>query len=136
MSAFRGADLSRVGPTLTSVGLKDRLKGLTKPVDELERDRLSKSFAALEGLDPLSDIPLRRPSRVGGEVKGVRVVPRAGSPSLEVTVGDGSGEAVAIFYGRRRIKGIEVGRSLLLEGVARADRNRVVIVNPSYTLLP
>ena len=118
------------------MGLKDRLRGLTKPVDELERDRLAKSFADLEGLDPLSDVRLRCPTRVGGEVKGVRVVPRAGSPSLEVTVSDGSGEAVAVFYGRRRIRGIEVGRSLLLEGVARAERNRILIVNPAYTLLP
>ena len=136
MSAFLAGDLSVPGAYAGPMGLKDRLRGLTKPVDELERDRLAKSFADLEGLDALREIPLRRPSRVGGEVKGVRVVPRAGSPTLEVTVGDGSGEAVAVFYGRRRIKGIEVGRGLLLEGVARAERNRVVIVNPAYTLLP
>ena len=118
------------------MGLKDRFKGLTKPMDELEKDRLTASFAALEGLEPLGEMTLRQPVRVAGEVKGLRVVPRAGSPSLEVTVGDGSGEAVAVFYGRRRIKGIEVGRGLVLDGVARQDRSRVVMVNPSYTLLP
>ena len=136
MSALRTGDLSLGGPTLTAMGLKDRLRGLTKPVDEIERDRLAKSFADLDGLEPLAEVTLRRPVRVGGEVKGLRVVPRAGAPSLEVTVGDGSGEAVAVFYGRRRIKGIEVGRAVLLDGVARRERNRVLIVNPSYTLLP
>jgi hypothetical protein len=64
------------------------------------------------------------------------VVPRAGAPTLEVTVSDGSGEAVAVFCGRRSIKGLGPGRGVLLEGVARRDATRLVLFNPSYTLLP
>lgn len=73
--------------------------------------------------------------RVGGEVQSFQVRPRAGSPSLEITVSDGSGKAVAVFTGRRRIAGLDCGRGVLLEGAGRDERGRLVLLNPSYTLL-
>ncbi len=72
--------------------------------------------------------------RIRGEVSALQVVPRAGAPSLEVTVDDGTGRAVAVFTGRRRIGGLDPGRSLLVEGVARRDRGRLLMMNPRYTL--
>ena len=77
----------------------------------------------------------RRRVRIGGEVQAVQVVPRAGAPSLEVSVHDGTGRAVARFTGRRAIGGITPGRRLLLEGLAAEERGHVVLMNPSYTLL-
>jgi hypothetical protein len=44
--------------------------------------------------------------RLRGEVAGLQVVPRAGAPSLEVTVDDGSGRAVVVFTGRTRVGGL------------------------------
>jgi hypothetical protein len=41
-----------------------------------------------------------------------------------------------VFSGRSRILGIEAGRSILLEGVARRQRGQLVVFNPAYTLLP
>ena len=63
------------------------------------------------------------------------MAPRAGSPTLEVVVSDGTGEAVAVFTGRRRIGGVDHGRGMLLEGVAHHERGRLVVLNPAYTLL-
>lgn len=49
---------------------------------------------------------------------------------------DGTGTVVAIFTGRRRIRGVDPGRGVLLEGVVRKERNRALLLNPAYTLLP
>jgi len=104
---------------------------------DVERDRLHGRFANLElGQADICDCPLRRPVRITGEVRGMKVVPRAGGSSLEVTVDDGTGEATAVFAGRRRIRGLDPGRAVVLEGVARRDHGRTLLMNPAYTLLP
>ena len=118
------------------MALRKALKGLRSSTDDLHRERLAGRFDTVE-LDtiPIAGAPFRVRIRIAGEVARMRVVPRAGSPSLEVTVDDGTGRALVIFTGRRRIGGIEPGRSLVLDGTARAVHNRAVLMNPAYTLL-
>jgi hypothetical protein len=41
-----------------------------------------------------------------------------------------------VFLGRRSLPGLEPGRGVVLEGVPRKERNRTVMLNPAYTLLP
>jgi hypothetical protein len=108
---------------------------LAQSVEELDEDRLRNRCQALD-VTPIGEVKLRQRIRLGGEVQGLQVVPRAGSPSLEVTVADGTGRAVAIFTGRRRLGGLDPGRTILVEGVARRERGRVLLLNPAYTLLP
>ena len=103
-------------------------------VAELDKARLQDRYAGLD-ITSICDIPLRQPIRVGGEVQGLRVVPRAGSSSLEVTVTDGKGRAVAVFLGRRSIAGVVPGVGIVLEGVARREGGRNVLINPAYTIL-
>jgi hypothetical protein len=117
--------------------LKKMVRGLTASTDDLEKERLCGRFDGLSlGQVELSACPLREKVKVAGEVSRLRVVPRAGSPTLEVTIDDGTGEAVAVFTGRRRIRGIDHGRGIILEGLARRERNKITLVNPLYTLLP
>ena len=66
----------------------------------------------------------------------MRTVPRSGIPALEIVVCDGTGDAIAVFTGRRSIGGLEHGRGVMLEGVAHHEHGRLVILNPAYTLLP
>ncbi|WP_116998039.1 OB-fold nucleic acid binding domain-containing protein [Desertimonas flava] len=108
---------------------------LRASVEELERTRLSQRFAGLD-LSPLSGVVPRRPIRVGGEISRVVIAPRHGVPTLEVMISDGSGSITAVFTGRRSIGGIEHGRAVILEGVAVPERDRNVIFNPAYTLIP
>ena len=54
---------------------------------------------------------MRCPVRISGEIKQVRISPRSGMPALEV-VSDGSGEATAVFTGRRSLGGVHTGRGL------------------------
>ena len=115
--------------------LKNLRRRLTASAEDLDRDRLAHHYRAL-GLTAISAAPRRVPVRIGGEVQALEVVPRAGSPSLEVVFSDGEGRAVAVFTGRRRIAGVSPGRSILVEGVGRDERGRLILLNPAYTLLP
>jgi hypothetical protein len=117
------------------MGIRDMARRLAASVEELDAARLQDRFQGL-GLAPVADAPLRVPVRLGGEVKRMRIRPRSGIPALEVVVTDGSGEATAVFTGRRALGGLHTGRCVLLEGVAHDDAGHKVLLNPAYTLLP
>jgi len=118
------------------MSLRDRArKRLAPTVAELDKVRLTDRYRGLD-ITSISDVALRKPARLGGEVQGLRVVPRSGSSSLEVTVTDGSGRAVAVFLGRRSLPGVAPGVGVVLEGVPRKEHGRCVLINPAYTLLP
>lgn len=102
---------------------------------DLDRERLAKRFADRPaGVVRIADAPRRVPVQIAGEVTGMRVVPRAGSPWLELTVSDGSASAKVIFTGRRRIAGVNPGRSITVVGVAREEPGSLTIMNPRYEL--
>lgn len=107
---------------------------MSESIEEIEDQRLAGRMADFD-LPCIKDVPLRSRVLLAGEVQGLQVVPRAGSPSLEVTVGDGTGRVVAVFTGRRRLGGVDVGRRLLVDGVVRRDRARLVAMNPAYTIV-
>jgi hypothetical protein len=116
------------------MGLRDRIRKIGIDTTEIEGERLANRYAGL-GDTSIADAPLRRRTRIAGEITSIRVVPRAGSPSLEVTVNDGSGTlAIAVFTGRRAIPGITPSRGIVLDGVARKERARIILLNPAYEL--
>lgn len=107
---------------------------MARRADEDELRRLRERFVDT-GLTPIVDAPVRVPVTVAGEVQALQVVPRAGSPSLEVTLDDGTARVMAIFTGRRRIGGLDPGRRVSVEGVGRVERGHLVLLNPAYTIL-
>jgi hypothetical protein len=117
------------------MGLRDLAKRLSASVEQIDEERLQDRFSGLQ-ITPLNELHPRVAARVGGEVSRTRIVPRSGVPSFEITVADGTGTAVAVFTGRRYVPGLEHNRAVVLEGVARAERGRLVLMNPAYTLLP
>jgi hypothetical protein len=116
------------------VGLKDLAKRWTASTEEVNQVRLQERFCDVD-VSRIADTAPRQPARICGEVVALQVVPRAGSSWLEATVDDGSGRAVAVFTGRKRIAGIEPGRGIVLEGVAGTEDGRLQLLNPAYTLL-
>jgi hypothetical protein len=116
------------------VALGKAMKRLTKPVDELDREALGKYCDRL-GVTSMDHITARTPTRVAGEIRAVRIVPRAGAPAVEVTVSDGRGSVVGVFLGRRKIPGMSPGHRVLFSGVAGQDGNRYLVYNPEYELL-
>jgi hypothetical protein len=117
------------------VALRKRLERWTKPIEELDRRDLE-AFCTTLGSTPLDEIELRHPVRVAGEVRSLRIVPRAGADALEASVNDGRGSVTAVFLGRRRILGMSPGRKVVLEGVVAGEDRRRLMYNPVYTLLP
>lgn len=107
---------------------------LTKPVEELDREQLT-AFCDAQLLEAMDTVAARNRVRVGGEVRSVRIVPRAGAPALEITVTDGRGSIVGVFLGRRKIAGLSPGRRVAFEGVAARDGKRFLVYNPAYELL-
>lgn len=116
------------------MSLKDLRKRFASSTDEIDQVRLQDRFRRIECTKIDAAIPRTRVI-ISGEVQAIQVVPRAGRPWLEVTVVDGTGKAVAVFTGRRRIGGLEPGRAVVLEGVAGTAHGRIQILNPAYTLL-
>lgn len=108
---------------------------LARTSEELHAEELRSRFVPDEGRTSIGSVPARGAIRVRGEVAGLQVVPRAGAPSLEVTVEDGTGRLVLVFTGRRRVGGMDPGRALEVEGTAGRERGRLVVMNPAYTLL-
>lgn len=117
------------------MGWKQIKRKWTATIEELDAARVADRFVGLDVIAIDSMVP-RHPARIAGELKRMRMVPRAGSPTLELTVTDGTADAVAVFTGRPSIAGVEVGRAILLEGVPHQERGRQVMLNPTYTLLP
>jgi hypothetical protein len=113
------------------VALRKFVDKLTKPTEEVDRERLAEWCTAAGGT-PLKEVELRRPVRVSGEVRSIRIVPRAGADALEATISDGEGALTAVFLGRRKILGISPGRRVFLEGVVTKDAGAQVMYNPVY----
>ena len=76
------------------------------------------------------------PVTVAGTLRAVTLRPRAGVPSLEAQLYDGTGAITLIWLGRRRIGGIECGRSLVATGRLTLQDGVPTIYNAAYELKP
>lgn len=76
------------------------------------------------------------PVCVAGTLRSVTLRPRAGVPTLEAELYDGTGSITLIWLGRRRIGGIECGRSLVARGRMTEHDGRPTIYNAAYELKP
>jgi len=117
--------------------LKKFFKNLATPVSELDTARLRKFCESRPGALSITDLPPRVEGTVVGEITSVRIVPRAGSPSMEATITDGTGSILVVWTGRRKIAGIAPGRRLVVSGrgAATGPKGRLLMFNPSYELL-
>lgn len=104
-----------------------------RPVEDLDREKLDRFRTEQDGV-PLDTAAARANVRVAGEIRSVRIVPRAGADALEVLVNDGRGSITAVFLGRRKIAGVSPGRRIVLEGLTARDGRRLLLYNPVYTL--
>ncbi|HEX3621024.1 MAG TPA: OB-fold nucleic acid binding domain-containing protein [Acidimicrobiales bacterium] len=92
--------------------------------------------ALTDGCVPIADVSWRQAARFVGRVRSLRVQPWADVATLECTLVDDTGGVTVVFLGRRRIPGITLGRSMIVEGMAGAHHGKLALLNPDYTLLP
>lgn len=116
-----------------TVALRRFVHKLTKSVEEIDREKLE-AFCTTYDLTAIAEVEPRDRARVGGEIKSVRIVPRAGAASVEATISDGRDSLTAVFLGRRRVGGVSTGRRLVVEGMVAKDGNRRMMFNPIYEL--
>ena len=70
-----------------------------------------------------------------GSVRSLTVRPRGGVPALEAELFDGSGVITIVWLGRRRIAGIDPGRSMRVQGRIGVHDGTRIIYNPRYELM-
>lgn len=73
---------------------------------------------------------------IEGTIVSVSLHPEQRAASLEAAVSDASGVVNIVWLGRRRIPGIEVGRTIALSGRITCPGRIPVIYNPRYELRP
>ena len=113
--------------------LSRRLQKLTADDQTIDAEALQ-SDVVTSGCEPLSACRKGEVVTVTGRLKSVVYTPRETVPTLEAELFDGSGSVTLVWLGRRRIPGIEPGRSLTARGRFAAFDGRRVIYNPWYEL--
>jgi hypothetical protein len=108
---------------------------LAPSATSIEADELRSKFDTLE-TTAIVQCPLAVPVRVGGTVRSLVLRCRAQVPALEVDLYDGSESLTVVFLGRRAIRGITPGRTMIVTGRVTRRGNDYVMYNPTYELLP
>ena len=88
------------------------------------------------GADPIGSCRRGQRVRVCGTIRSLAVRPQSTSPALEAELFDGSGHLTVVWIGRRVIPGIEVGRTLIVEGRLTCPDGQLRVFNPEYRLAP
>jgi hypothetical protein len=88
------------------------------------------------GYNPVGRCADRQRVKLRGTLRTVTLSPRAGTPTLEAELYDGSGTVTLVWLGRRRIVGVEPGRDIMVSGRIAVHDNRRIMYNPSYELCP
>ncbi len=109
------------------------LHRLTADAGEID-DRDLQDEAVSAGATAVVQCTRGEPVCVAGTVKAVVLRPRAGVPTLEAEIYDGTGSVTLVWLGRRRIRGIDPGRSLVARGRLTDHEGRKTIYNPAYEL--
>ncbi len=99
-----------------------------------EEDRELQSSSTRSGCQQVRELKDRDRCELEGILKTVTLRPRGGVPALEAELYDGTGAVTLIWLGRRRIAGIEPGRSMRVEGRIGVHDDTRVIFNPRYDL--
>lgn len=115
--------------------LRRALQRLTADEEDLEAADLQLE-SEQAGATAVAACHLRGEVCVAGTLRCVVLRPRAGVPTLEAELYDGSGTVTLIFLGRRRIRGIDPGRSLTARGRLTRHEGRPTLYNPAYELRP
>jgi hypothetical protein len=118
----------------SGVGLLRRtLDRLSSSQEQIEAEELQHDVRRA-GCRPIEVTGDREKVMLAGTLTTVTLRPRGGIPALEAELYDGSGTVTLIWLGRRRIIGVEPGRSILVSGRVSCQDGRRVLFNPCYEL--
>lgn len=113
--------------------LRRLVRRLTSDVAELDADDLSERAQA-GGAQRAAECQCGQEAVVLGRLRSVGSSPKESTPTLEAELFDGTEGITLVWLGRRRISGIETGRTIKARGrIAMRDGNKV-LYNPYYEL--
>jgi hypothetical protein len=109
------------------------VKRLTSDVEDLDADDLSENAEA-QGAQRACDCSSGQVVTVLGRLRSVELSPRESAAMLEAELFDGTEGVTLVWLGRRRIPGIEPGRTIKAQGRLAERDGRKVLYNPYYEL--
>ncbi|MDQ4094027.1 MAG: OB-fold nucleic acid binding domain-containing protein [Actinomycetota bacterium] len=109
------------------------VRRLTTDTSELDADDLSRRVEQT-GARRASECTSGEAVTVLGRLRSVEHCPRAAVATLEAELFDGSEGITLVWLGRRRIPGIEPGRTVRATGRIAIRDGRKVLYNPYYEL--
>ena len=112
---------------------KKVLERLTADEESVDGVELA-AAAAKSGATTVSQCSLGKPVCVAGTLRAVVLRPLAGVPTLEAELWDGTGTVTLVWLGRRRIRGIDPGRTLVARGRLTKREGKPTVFNPEYEL--
>ncbi|HEY7043456.1 MAG TPA: OB-fold nucleic acid binding domain-containing protein [Nocardioidaceae bacterium] len=113
--------------------LRRALKKLSATPEEIEAGEIDEVREKV-GCQSIKALRDRELVTVYGHLKHVTLAPRAGTPTLEAALYDGSGVVTLVWLGRRTIAGVKPGASLKAHGRVSCQDGRRIIYNPRYEL--
>ncbi len=137
-----------VAPGAATLDVMSSTVGQTKPsplrrlVASLSQSKSDQEAADLRGgvrdlgFTHISECVPGEVVTVTGVLRSVSLRPHEGVPAVEAEVYDGSGRILVVWLGRRRIRGIEAGRGIVVTGRITCTSVKPTIYNPRYTMLP
>jgi hypothetical protein len=109
------------------------VRRLTTDVEDLDADDLSEQAKA-GGAQRACDCRSGQEVTVLGRLRSVELSPRDAAATLEAELFDGTEGVTLVWLGRRRIPGIEPGRTVKAKGRIAVRDGRKVLYNPYYEL--
>jgi hypothetical protein len=109
------------------------LQRLTADEEQVDNAEL-RHEAASSGAVPVNLCSVGAPVCVAGTLRAVVLRPLAGVPTLEAELYDGTGTVTLVWLGRRRIRGIDPGRTLVARGRLTRREGAPTLFNPEYEL--
>jgi hypothetical protein len=109
------------------------LRRLTSDVDVLDADDLSEG-AERSGAQRAVECCSGQEVTMLGRLRSVEFRPQDAEASLEAELFDGTDGVTLIWLGRRRIPGIEPGRTMRVRGRLAVRDGRKVLYNPYYEI--
>ncbi|ADJ44405.1 MULTISPECIES: OB-fold nucleic acid binding domain-containing protein [Amycolatopsis] len=109
------------------------VRKLTSDVEELDADEMSMRSGA-EGAQRACDCRSGEEVTVMGRLRSVELCPTNEAATLEAELFDGTQGVTLIWLGRRRIPGIEPGRTIKVRGRMAERDGQKVLYNPYYEL--
>lgn len=113
--------------------LRRLTRRLTEDIEELDAEEMAESSHST-GAVPVVQCTRGQEVTMFGRLRSVESCSKASAPTVQAEFFDGTDSLLLVWIGRRRIPGIETGKTLLVRGRVGERDGRRVIYNPYYEL--